>query len=135
MPAVVALNVMASPLKSIPLIPLGVRDRNTTQTAPTGDKDFQWQLISFKLPSSVVTRLIKLEYFTTHAFLCCRWCAETLRLSECWGSHPRRPPRLKEQADSVGGEGGDRQTLEVTTLLPRGPTESCPAAPCGPCTT
>lgn len=30
-PAVVALNVMASPLKSMPLIPLGLKDWNTTQ--------------------------------------------------------------------------------------------------------
>lgn len=30
-PAVVALNVMASPLKSMPLIPLGLKDWNTAQ--------------------------------------------------------------------------------------------------------
>lgn len=81
-----------------------------------------------------VTRFNRLEYFVTHAFLCCHCCAEILRPCECWGSHPRRPPRLKAQTDSVRLGWGFGQTLEHTTPLPRGPTESWPAAPCGPCT-
>ena len=38
-PAVVALNVMASPLKSMPLIPLGVRDWSTAQKEGDADEN------------------------------------------------------------------------------------------------
>lgn len=63
----------------------------------------------------------------THAFPCCRCCAGTLRPSGCWGSRPRRPPRLKAQADCVSFETN-------ATPRPGGPTESRPAAPRARCT-
>lgn len=45
MPAVVALNVMASPLKSMPLIPLGVRDWKTAKNdANKADEDLKRRL-------------------------------------------------------------------------------------------
>ena len=42
-PAVVALNVMASPLKSMPLIPFGLEDWNTAGDEQRGKTKFWWR--------------------------------------------------------------------------------------------
>lgn len=77
-------------------------------------------------------RGFKWEFCITHIFLCCRWCAETLHLSECWGSHLHRPPRLETEKERFRGgkTTQNTQACSCRTLLshPR-------AAPCGPSTT
>lgn len=50
--------------------------------------------------NSIKPSLQKLLCFVTHIFLCCHCCAETLRPSECWGSHLHHPPRLQTEKES-----------------------------------
>lgn len=96
-PAVVALKVMASPLKSIPFIPLGLAGGNT---GTDGDKE--WALSTCQIEiwiSGYKRRTINEQVFyqiqikkkkkkdicrLTHIFLCCRCCCDcVLHLS--WG--------------------------------------------------
>ena len=113
-PAVVALNVMASPLKSIPLIPLGVKAWNTARKKSIIIHNFDCCLCSHEC-----FRLERKRVFwgcgcATHIFLCCHCCcAETLHLCGCWGSHLHHPPRLKKENESQRGEANTKSTKQV----------------------
>ena len=97
-PAVVALNVMASPLKSMPLTPFGLEDWNTARDEQRGKTKAEvkmWRYTSNLIGTTICYRNRSLSG-CTHIFLCCRCCcAETLLLSECWGSRLHHPPRLE----------------------------------------
>lgn len=81
-PAVVALNVMASPLKSIPLMPFRLRVWNTEEEEEPQTRQTEALLVFGvqTIPSAHVSPGCR----------CC--CAETLRLFACWESRLRHPP-------------------------------------------